>query len=65
MQGNISLRLGDQVELRKTHPCGGRVWAVIRVGADIKLKCETCGHIVMLERAKAVKAIKQVLTSSV
>lgn len=46
----IDLRLGDRVRLRKPHPCGGRTWEVVRVGADIGLACDKCGRRVLLER---------------
>jgi len=46
----LDVRLGDRVELRKAHPCGGRTWRVVRLGADIGLACDTCGRRVMLER---------------
>ena len=42
--------LGDVVRLRKPHPCGGREWLVDRLGADIGLRCQTCGRHVLLER---------------
>ena len=32
------------------HPCGGRTWEVDRLGADIGLRCATCGRHVLLER---------------
>jgi len=56
------IRLGDIVQMRKTHPCGSDQWTVIRVGADIKIKCTGCGRIVMLERADFVKRRKKVLS---
>jgi hypothetical protein len=46
----LVLLLGDVVRLRRTHPCGGSTWLVDRLGADIGLRCETCGRHVMLER---------------
>jgi len=46
----LDVRLGDRIELRKVHPCGGRTWRVVRLGADIGLVCDTCGRRVMLER---------------
>ena len=46
----IELALGDLIQTRKKHPCGSDRWVVIRVGADIKIKCKGCGRIVMLER---------------
>ena len=36
--------IGDVVEMRKPHPCGGVTWEVVRVGADIGLCCQTCGR---------------------
>jgi len=42
--------LNDVVRLRKPHPCGGTEWTVVRVGADIGLKCATCGRRVLLTR---------------
>jgi hypothetical protein len=42
--------LGDVVELKRAHPCGGREWLVDRVGADIGLRCRTCGRHVLLDR---------------
>jgi hypothetical protein len=46
----LSLLLGDVVRLRRAHPCGGRTWLVDRLGADIGLRCQTCGRHVLLER---------------
>ncbi len=57
----MDLRLNQRVELKKQHPCGGKVWTVLRVGMDIKLRCEQCGHELMLPRSKAEKAIKKIL----
>ena len=55
----MELKLNQQVELKKPHPCGGRIWTVLRVGMDIKLRCAGCGHELMLPRSKAEKAIKK------
>ena len=46
----LDLLLGDVVRLRKTHPCGGDTWLVDRLGADIGLRCQTCGRHVLIER---------------
>lgn len=53
------LRLGDLVQMRKTHPCGSDRWTIIRVGADLKIKCTGCGRIVMMDRAEFVKRMKK------
>ena len=55
------IRLGDKVKMKKTHPCGSDEWSVIRIGADIKIKCLGCGRIVMLDRETFVKRRKKVL----
>ena len=55
------IRLGDRIRTRKPHPCGGDIWTVIRTGADIKIRCLTCGHIVMLDREAYMKRCKAVL----
>lgn len=47
----LNLLLGDVVRLRRGHPCGGDTWLVDRLGADIGLRCQTCGRHVLLERA--------------
>lgn len=55
------IRIGDRVQMRKVHPCGSSEWTVIRIGADIKVKCLGCNRIVMMERADFVKRRKKVL----
>lgn len=57
----MDLKLNQQVELKKQHPCGSKVWTILRIGMDIKLKCTVCGHELMLPRSKAEKAIKKIL----
>ena len=56
------LGLNDRVRLRKPHPCGSTDWRVVRLGADIGLKCEGCGRRVLLSRSEVEKRIKQVLS---
>jgi hypothetical protein len=46
----LELYLGDVVRLKRVHPCGGAEWLVDRLGADIGLRCRTCGRHVLLER---------------
>lgn len=57
-QGPVDVRVGDHARLRKRHPCGEYEWAVTRIGADIGLRCLTCGRRVMLPRAKFEKQLK-------
>ena len=58
----MDIRLNDQVKMRKPHPCGSDVWTVIRVGADIKIRCQGCGRIVMLDRPVFEKRLKKILS---
>ncbi|WP_100332681.1 DUF951 domain-containing protein [Bacillus xiapuensis] len=53
--------LNDVVEMKKPHPCGTNRWKVIRLGMDIRIKCQGCGHSVILPRREFVKKIKKVL----
>lgn len=55
--------LGDIVKMKKPHPCGSSEWEITRVGADIKIKCQGCGRVVMLDREvflkRAAKIVKK------
>ena len=53
------IRMDDIVRLRKQHPCGGYEWRVVRIGADIGLKCLTCEHRVLLSRRDFEKRLKK------
>jgi len=57
----MDIQLGDIARMRKAHPCGSTDWEVIRVGADIKIKCLGCGRIVMLERPAFEKRLKKIV----
>ena len=54
-------RLGDGVVMKKPHAYGANAWTIIRVGADVKIKCRQCGRIVMMDRADFVKMAKRLL----
>ncbi|WP_139492490.1 DUF951 domain-containing protein [Brevibacillus dissolubilis] len=53
--------LNDVVQMKKAHPCGTNAWKVIRMGADIRIKCTGCEHSVMLPRLEFEKKMKKVL----
>lgn len=59
----MDVRVGDTLELKKTHPCGSRRWLVLRVGMDFRLRCEGCGHELMIPRSKVEKSIKKWIRS--
>lgn len=52
--------LNDVVEMKKPHPCGTNAWKIIRMGADIRIKCVGCGHSVMMPRNEFTKKMKKV-----
>ncbi len=56
----MDIKVGDVILCKKNHPCGGCRFVVLRVGMDFKIRCEKCGHEVMLPRAKIEKNIKRV-----
>ena len=53
----MEYNVGDIVRTKKQHPCGSKLWEITRVGVDFKLKCQGCGHVIMVERPKALKMI--------
>ena len=53
--------IGTVVQMKKQHPCGSYEWEIIRLGADIKIKCTGCSCIVMLPRNKFEKDAKKVI----
>ena len=56
--------LGDIVQMKKQHPCGSYEWEVLRLGADIKIKCVGCGRLVMLPISKFQKGVKKIIKSN-
>lgn len=56
----MDIKVGDILTMKKSHPCGGNTFTVLRVGMDFKLRCNTCGHEIMGRRSKIEKNIKAV-----
>ena len=57
----LRIQIGNRVRMRKPHPCGGFEWEVIRIGADIGIRCLTCNRRVLLPRSKFEKQVKAIL----
>ena len=57
----MDVRLGDTLLMKKKHPCGCDKFAVLRIGADFRIRCIQCGREVMLERVKVEKNIKKII----
>lgn len=58
----MDFSVGDIVQMKKTHPCGGSQWEILRTGIDFRIKCTTCGHMVMLPRTKFEKSVKKIIS---
>lgn len=57
-------QLNDTVEMKKQHPCGTNAWKIIRMGADIRIKCEGCQHSVMIPRKEFEKKMKRLIVQA-
>ena len=57
---NTAVQVGDTVQTKKKHPCGGGLWLVTRVGGEYKVKCKGCGRVVMLPFEEFVRKVKRV-----
>lgn len=61
LKGDWGIAPGDVVRMKKPHPCGGYTWYVIREGADVRIRCETCGRVVSLVRQEFIRRVKTVI----
>ncbi len=62
MKPNImKFSVDDTVELKKNHPCGGKLFKILRVGSDIRIVCEGCGRDMVLDRLKLEKSVKKLI----
>lgn len=57
----IPLTVGGRIQLKKPHPCGNDIFSVLRVGSDVRIKCERCGRDMTLDRIKLERAVKALL----
>lgn len=60
IEGILNLNVGDVLEFKKKHPCGGSCWKVLRPGVDYKLECTTCKRVVIIPRVDLRKKIKKI-----
>lgn len=61
---NKQFQLNDVVEMKKQHPCGTNAWKIIRMGADIRIKCEGCQHSVLIPRKEFEKKMKKLIVQT-
>ncbi len=58
----MEIKLGDVVHLKKKHPCGSYEWQVVRLGADIGIKCLKCQRRVLLKRGTFERRVKEFIS---
>lgn len=56
----MDISIGDILEMKKAHPCGSKRWSVMRLGMDLRLKCEGCGREVIIPRRKAESSVRSI-----
>ena len=61
----FELKIGDILRMKKPHPCGGSLWIVSRLGADIGMNCQECGRYVLLARSQLARRLKKVIPPDV
>ena len=61
MKADTDYGMFDIVELKKGHPCGANEWEIIRLGMDIRLKCQKCGRSILVPRTKFNKRLKKII----
>lgn len=57
----MDVRVGDELVMKKAHPCGENRFEVLRSGIDFRLRCKKCGREVMVPRIKIEKSIKKII----
>lgn len=60
----VDYHLNDIVRMKKTHACGENLWQIIRLGMDIRIKCQKCGHSVLIPRSRFDRMIRKIIVSS-
>ena len=58
----VKFRVGDEIELKKPHPCGSSSFRVLRVGSEMRIVCVGCGRDMSIDRIKLEKSIKKILS---
>ena len=59
----LKFKLNDVIELKKPHPCGSKLFKILRIGSDVRIVCQGCGRDMVLDRIKLEKATKKILST--
>ncbi len=65
MDNQLEYQVGTKVMMKKQHPCGNNLWEIVRVGADIKIKCIACHRTVLIPRIEFNKKVKKIVIGDV
>ena len=57
----LQFKVNDKLELKKAHPCGSKLFKILRVGSEVRIVCQGCGRDMVLDRVKLEKATKKIL----
>lgn len=57
----LKISVGDIIEMKKIHPCGAKLFKILRVGSDVRIICDGCGRDMVLDRLKLEKSIKKIV----
>ena len=60
----IKFNVGDVLELKKPHPCGNKLFRILRVGSEMRVVCLECSRDMNIDRLKLEKATKRIVSSS-
>ena len=61
----MDFSVGDIVQMKKSHPCGGDIFVILRVGSRVRIKCERCGRDMDMDRIRLEKAIREIPDSPI
>ena len=59
----LKIDAGYVVEMKKPHPCGGKIFTIVRAGSDVRIRCQGCGREAVLNRLKLERAVKRVIST--
>lgn len=60
-KSKLEYKVGTHVVMKKQHPCGFNEWEIIRVGADIKIRCLNCNRALFMPRIEFNKKVKKII----
>ena len=56
----MQLSVGDICIMKKKHPCGQNRFMLMRVGADVRIRCLGCQREVWMTRGDFTKAVRSI-----